>query len=156
MGIKIKNSQNIFLNSTEIGCKYLGDLHTEAKHSISGSVINTYAPKDNDGKGEGFASTHLLTFALGTSLITKMAIEAKRRGWELGEISIIVHKTMASKGLRKIKSLFLDIQMLSDIYSHKLKILKIAADNCPLKLNIEKSLDIKFSWKYNQDNILII
>jgi len=32
-------------------------LHTEPKHSLSGSVIHTDAPKDHDGEGENFAPT---------------------------------------------------------------------------------------------------
>tara|TARA_Y100001968_G_C18933430_1_gene515308 strand:+ start:326 stop:439 length:114 start_codon:yes stop_codon:yes gene_type:complete len=33
----------------------LGDLHTEAKHCLSGSILTTDEPKDHDGKGENFA-----------------------------------------------------------------------------------------------------
>ena len=59
-------------------------MHTEAKHSLSGSVIYTDAPKDHNGDGKDFAPTDLLASALGTCVITIMGIEAKRRGWELG------------------------------------------------------------------------
>ena len=78
------------MNSTKISCKYLGDLHAEAKHSQSGSVIYTDAPKDHDGNGKDFAPTDVLVFALGTCVITIMGIEAKRRGWKLDEINVHV------------------------------------------------------------------
>ena len=68
----------------KISCTYLGDLQTEAKHSLSGRVIHTDAPKDHDGEGKDFAPTDLLASSLGTCVITIMAIEAKRRGWKLG------------------------------------------------------------------------
>ena len=72
-------------------------------------------------------------------------IEAKRRGWKLGEIKIDVYKLMTLKGSRKIKSLSLDILMPSDLDSHKLKVLQSIADECPVKLNLEDSVDIELN-----------
>ena len=68
------------MNFTKISCKYLGDFDAEAKHSLWGSVIYTYAPKNQDGDGKGFTPTDLLAFALCTWVITIMGIEVKRRG----------------------------------------------------------------------------
>ena len=121
-------------------------MQTEAKHTLSGSVIHTDAPKDHDGEGKDFAPTDLLASSLGTCVITIMGIEAKRRGWDLGEIKIDVYKTMSSKGPRKIKSLSLDIFMPSELDSKRYKVLKRTADHCPVKLNLEDSMDIKLSW----------
>ena len=121
-------------------------MHTEAKHSLSGSVIYTDAPKDHDGEGTDFAPTDLLASSLGTCVITIMAIEAKRRGWKLGNIKIDVYKTMTSEGARKIKTLVLEIFMPSDLDSQKYKILQSIAESCPVKLNLETSLEIKFNW----------
>ena len=121
-------------------------MHTEAKHSLSGSVIHTDAPKDHDGEGKDFAPTDLLASSLGSCVITIMAIEAKRRGWKLGNIKIDVYKTMTSEGPRKIKTLVLEIFMPSDLDSQKYKILQNIAEDCPVKLNLECSIDIKLKW----------
>ena len=121
-------------------------MQTEAKHTLSGSVIHTDAPKDHDGEGKDFAPTDLLASSLGTCVITIMGIEAKRRGWDLGEIKIDVYKTMTSNGPRKIKSLSLDIFMPSELDSKRYKILKRTAEDCPVKLNLEDSMDINLSW----------
>ncbi len=121
-------------------------MHTQAKHSPSGSIIFTDAPKDHDGNGKDFAPTDLLASALGTCVITIMAIEAKRRGWEINDIKIHVYKTMTSKGPRKIKSLLLEIFMPSDLDIQKYKVLKNIADECPVKVNLENSIDIQFNW----------
>ena len=129
----------------------MGDLHTEAKHSLSGSVIYTDAPKDHDGDGKDFAPTDLLASSLGTCVITIMGIEAKRRGWKLGEITIDVYKIMTLEGPRKIKSLILEIFMPSELDSYKYKALQNIAEECPVKLNLEKSLEIELNW--NQKNI---
>ncbi len=121
-------------------------MHTEAKHSLSGSVIHTDAPKDHDGEGEDFAPTDLLASSLGTCVITIMGIEAKRRGWELGKIKIDVYKTMTSEGPRKIKTLVLEIFMPDELDSEKYKILQRIAEDCPVKHNLEGSVDIKLNW----------
>ena len=121
-------------------------MHTEVKHTESGSVIYTDAPKDHDGNGEDFAPTDLLASALGTCVITIMGIEAKRRGWEIDEINIQVYKTMTAEGPRKIKSLVLEIHMPSEIDSQKYKVLQGIAEECPVKLNLENSIDIEMNW----------
>ena len=121
-------------------------MHTEAKHTLSGSVIHTDAPKDHDGEGKDFAPTDLLASSLGTCLITIMGIEAKRRGWELGKMKIDVYKTMTSEGPRQIKTLGIEIFMPSELDSEKYKILQRAAEECPVKLNLESSVDIKLNW----------
>ena len=121
-------------------------MHTEAIHSLSGSVIHTDAPKDHDGEGKDFAPTDLLASSLGTCVITIMGIEAKRRGWELGKIKIDVYKTMTSEGPRKIKSLALEIFMPYELDVEKYKVLKSTAEYCPVKLNLEDSVDINLNW----------
>ena len=121
-------------------------MRTEAKHSLSGSVIHTDAPKDHDGEGKDFAPTDLLATSLGTCIITIMGIEAKRRGWELGNIQIDVYKIMTTDGPRKIKTLLLEIFISSEIDSQKYKILQKTAEDCPVKLNLEESIDINLNW----------
>ena len=126
-------------------------MHTEAKHTLSGSVIYTDAPKDHDGDGNDFAPTDLLASSLGTCVITIMGIEAKRRGWRLGEITIDVYKIMTLEGPRKIKSLILEIVMPSELDSYKYKVLQNIAEECPVKLNLENSVDIILNWNQTKN-----
>ena len=79
-------------------------------------------------------------------MLTIMGIEAKRRGWEPGEIKIDVYKIMTSEGPRKIKTLILEIFMPFELDSKEYKILKSSAENCPVKLNLEACLEIKMNW----------
>ena len=51
-------------NTAEI--TYTGNLHTQAKHIQSGTVIETDAPKDNQGEGAAFSPTDLLATSLAT------------------------------------------------------------------------------------------
>ena len=121
-------------------------MHTEAIHYPSGSVIHTDAPKDHDGEGKDFAPTDLLASSLGTCLITIMGIEAKLRGWELDEIQIDIYKIMTSESPRKIKLLVLEIFMPSELDALKYKVLQRKAEECPVKLNLEDSIDIELNW----------
>ena len=121
-------------------------MHTEAKDSLSGSGIHTDAPKSYDGEGKDFTPTDLLASSLGTCVITIMGIEANRRGWKLGEIKIDVFKIMSTEGPRKIKSLILDIFMPFDLDPQKYKVLQQIAEECPVKLNLEASVDIDLNW----------
>ncbi len=121
-------------------------MRTEARHSLSGRIINTDAPKDHDGEGNDFAPTDLLASSLGTCVITIMGIEAKRRGWKLGEIKVDVYKIMTLIGSRKIQSLILEIFMPPDLESSTYKALQLIAEECPVKLNLEESIDIQMHW----------
>ena len=54
--------------------EYKGELRTEAVHLSSGKTIITDAPIDNQGKGEAFSPTDLVATALGSCMITIMAV----------------------------------------------------------------------------------
>src|SRR5207237_567430 len=81
---------------------YLGDLRTECVHLQSGTHINTDAPTDNQGRGEAFSPTDLVANALGTCIITTMAISARRQGIELKGSALDVTKIMTSQPPRRI------------------------------------------------------
>ena len=51
---------------------YLGGLRTQATHVQSGTKIITDAPVDNQGKGEAFSPTDLLSASLASCMLTIM------------------------------------------------------------------------------------
>ena len=59
---------------------------------------------------------------------------------------------MTSKCPRKIKSLILEIFMPSDLDSHRFKVFQNIAEECPVKLNLEESVNIELNW--NEGNVL--
>ena len=73
---------------------YEGNLRCNATHLQSGSSIETDAPTDNRGKGERFSPTDLVCTALGTCMITTMAIKAIDMGIELKGTTVDVKKHM--------------------------------------------------------------
>ena len=65
------------MNTYEI--TYDGKLRTTALHVDSNETIHTDAPKDNEGLGESFSPTDMVCTALGSCILTIMAIAARKR-----------------------------------------------------------------------------
>jgi len=63
------------MRGKKILCRYLGDLHTEARHKASEKLLITDTPVDHAGGGKSFAPTNLLATALRTCFLTVMGIE---------------------------------------------------------------------------------
>ena len=67
-------------------------MHTEAKHSLSRSIIYTNVPKDHHDEGKDFAQTDLLASSLGTCVIIIMGIETKLEGANLIRLRLVLIK----------------------------------------------------------------
>src|SRR5881396_697635 len=79
---------------------YNGGLRTTCTHLRSGSSFETDAPVDNNGKGERFSPTDLMSTSLGTCMITVMGIKARSLAFDLTGIEIEVEKIMKSEPRR--------------------------------------------------------
>jgi putative redox protein len=58
---------------------YLGDLRTDSTHLQYGNQLITDSPTDNMGKGEAFSPTDLLATAMGTCILTTMALLSSQK-----------------------------------------------------------------------------
>ena len=128
---------------------YKGDLRTTATHLQSGTVIETDAPTDNQGKGEKFSPTDLMATALGTCMITTMAIKARTMDIQLDGTLLKVSKIMASDPRRIGKivvHLFFPPELLID--EKQKDILERTARTCPVErtLHPDVELDMQFNW----------
>ena len=74
---------------------YLGNLRTESVHLQSGETIITDAPIDNNGKGQAFSPTDLLSTSLGNCMMTIMGIVAERHGINMEGTTIEITKIMS-------------------------------------------------------------
>ncbi len=137
-----------------IQINYLGDLRTEDLHLQSGTRIHTDAPTDNQGRGEAFSPTDLVANALGTCILTTMAIFARRDGIELTESSAEVTKIMSTAPPRRIAKIEIDITLraktdfgepVTDV--QKIKLERIA-HTCPVALSIHPDLEqaVRIQW----------
>ncbi len=127
---------------------YLGELRTECTHLQSGNTILTDAPTDNHGKGEAFSPTDLLATALGSCMISIMAIKSKDLKINLDGSTVEITKIMQAEP-RKIARIGI-IMNMSIATDEKIKIiLERTAMNCPvlLSLNTDIEKDIIINWK---------
>jgi putative redox protein len=127
---------------------YEGNLRTRAKHLGSGSEIITDAPIDNQGKGEAFSPTDLLSAALGSCMLTIMGIAANAHHIDMDQTRIRITKIMASNP-RRVAEVQIEFDMPAKGYSEKeMAILEHAARTCPVALSVHPDLiqTITFNW----------
>ena len=128
--------------------KYTGDLRTESTHLKSGQRIITDAPLDNQGKGEAFSPTDLLSDSLATCALTVMGIAARNHGIDMVGTSIKLSKIMLSEP-RRVGKIILNFEMPKNNYSSKEKaILENAAKTCPVAKSLNENLIQEFNFSY--------
>jgi putative redox protein len=120
--------------------EYLGNLRTQAKHLKSGNLVVTDAPTDNNGRGEAFSPTDLVSAALSSCMMTIMGIIAEREGVDLTGLKTEVVKIMANNP-RKIAEIQLTFShpalLATEVQKQKLK---QAALTCPVALSLAESV----------------
>ena len=131
---------------TQINSSYSGDLRCASLHAPSGSALETDAPTDNQGKGERFSPTDLVATALSTCILTIMGIVAERHDWDLKGCTARVEKVMTSEAPRKIVQLEVWIELPAHLDEKARKVLRKAAENCPVKLSLEGAVAMQLHW----------
>ena len=133
--------------AVEMNGVYTGGLHCELKHGPSGSVIFTDAPKDNNGKGEAFSPTDLVGAALGSCILTTMAMVAERDGHSITGAAFKVEKEM-NPNPRKIAKLSLHIRLPAAIPEAYRAKLEHFSHTCPVSrsLSPEVQVPVVFDW----------
>lgn len=129
---------------------YLGDLRTDCTHLQSGTHINTDAPTDNQGRGEAFSPTDLVANALGSCILTTMAIFARRDGIELKGSEMDVTKVMSSQSPRRIVRIDVNLTLRADpMPSAEARAnLEKIAHTCPVAISLHPDLDqaVQIKW----------
>jgi uncharacterized OsmC-like protein len=127
---------------------YIGDLRTTSTHLQSGTEILSDAPTDNNGKGEAFSPTDLVANALGSCMISIMAIKSKDLNVNLEGSMVEVTKIMQAEP-RKIARIEIIMNMAIAADDKTKIILERTAMNCPvlLSLNPDIEKDITINWK---------
>jgi len=129
---------------------YEGDLRTVATHLQSGSVIETDAPLDNQGKAARFSPSDLVATALGSCMMTIMGIKARDMKVDLKGMKIEIEKIMKSDP-RRIGGINLTFHFPEDLkIDEKQKtILERAAHTCPViySINPDIAVKVEFDWQ---------
>ena len=133
---------------------YAGDLRTDCVHLQSGTHINTDAPTDNQGRGEAFSPTDLVANALGSCIITTMAIFARRDGIELEGSTLDVTKVMTSQPPRRVARIEVSITLRASPLpdeATRVRLEKIAR-TCPVAISLHPDVEqaIMIEWAYSR------
>lgn len=126
---------------------YQGEKRCELTHGPSGEHINTDAPKDNNGKGEAFSPTDLVGAALGSCILTTLAIVAERDGLDIKGATFNVGKEMSANP-RKIASLTVVLNLPTKIPLEVRAKYEHIALTCPVhrSLHPDVQMPIQFIW----------
>jgi uncharacterized OsmC-like protein len=127
---------------------YEGDKHCELIHGPSQNRIHTDAPKDNNGRGEAFSPTDLVGAALGSCIVTTMAIYAEKNNIDMRGTNFEVTKKMQVSP-RKIAELTVVVTMPATLTTDQRKTLEEIAHTCPVtkSLNPDIKLPVTFIYK---------
>ncbi len=122
---------------------YEGNLRCNATHLQSGTAIETDAPTDNKGKGERFSPTDLVCTALGTCMITTMAIKTADSGIDLTGTTVAVTKHMISEP-RRIGKIDVVITYPAGLVLEEKDriILQRIGDSCPVIKSLHPDVEV--------------
>lgn len=128
---------------------YKDELRADCKHLQSGSVIETDAPTDNKGKGERFSPTDLVAAALGSCIITTIAIKTEDMGIDLTGTKIEVSKVMYAEP-RRIGEIKVGVYFPKTLnLDEKQKtIIERIAHTCPVSKSLHPDLKQIISFNY--------
>ena len=140
--------QNIYIMTSTI--TYEGSLRTIATHLQSGTVIETDAPLDNQGKAERFSPSDLVATALGSCMLTIMGIKARDMKIDLVDTKIEIEKIMKSDP-RRISGINITFSFPDELQlgEKDRTILERAAHTCPVINSIHPDIEVKvmFNWE---------
>lgn len=126
---------------------YEGQKHCTLTHGPSNNIIHTDAPKDNNGLGEAFSPTDLVGAALGSCIITTMAIHAEKHATDLkGSKFSVVKKMQLSP--RRIAELAVEIVLPSKLSSQERATYEEIAHTCPVTKSLHPDILMPIVFKY--------
>ena len=102
--------------------------------------ILTDAPTDNHGKGEAFSPTDLVATALGSCMVSIMAIKSKDLNIDLKDSKVSVTKIMQSEP-RRIAKIEIILDMSIETSDKNKTILERAAMTCPVLLSLHPDIE---------------
>ena len=129
----------------EILVSYEGGLRSMSTHGPSGALLPTDAPKDNAGLGEGFSPSELLSVALGSCILSIMAIAARSLDCDIPGATATVSKTMADHP-RRIAAIAVELRVPGVFDARQRAKLEAAAHACPVHAVLAIDAPITLDW----------
>jgi putative redox protein len=128
---------------------YQGNLHCQAVHGPSRTVLHTDAPVDNQGRGESFSPTDLVATALATCILTTIGIAARREGIPIDGSIATVDKEMTAAAPRRIARLTVHVHLSIPRSADGKGTLERAGRACPVHLSLHPDVEqvVEFHWQ---------
>jgi putative redox protein len=133
--------------AVEITGRYTGNLKMELEHGPSGAHLKTAAPVDNRGDGSSFSPTDLVAAALGSCIVTTMAIVAEREGIDFTTASFRIEKHMQNDP-RRIAMLPVVVHMPPGLTPDQRTKLERAGHTCPVHKSLLPEIEKKIEFVY--------
>jgi putative redox protein len=126
---------------------YEGEKHCSLTHGPSQNKISTDAPKDNQGRGEAFSPTDLVGAALGSCIVTTMAIHAEKNDINLKGTHFTIVKKM-QLAPRRIAELSVEITLPISLSAEQRSTYEEIAYNCPVTKSLHPDILLPIVFKY--------
>ena len=133
--------------AVQISGEYTGNLNVTLQHGPSGATIRTAAPVDNQGDGSSFSPTDLLAAALGSCMLTTMAIVAAREGIPFAGGRFTLEKHMRADP-RRVARLPVRITMPPGLDPEQRATLERAALTCPVYQSLSPEIEKEVEFIY--------
>jgi uncharacterized OsmC-like protein len=134
--------------SVAITGKYVGQKKCELIHEPSGSILVTEAPRDNGGEGRSFSPTDLVGAALGSCIMTTIAIVAERGGVSVEGMHMRVEKHMGTEP-RRIAQLPVVIHLPEKLDPAERQKLERAGLACPVHKSLHSEVEMQIQFVYD-------
>jgi putative redox protein len=134
----------------QIDTEYLGDLHCEVKHILSGQTFMTDAPLDNNGKGDYISPTDLVSAAIGSCIATIMGIKANANNIDIKGLKIKAIKEMVNEPFRRIGRLVIDITFPHQLNDKDFAILSNVVKTCPVTRSLHPDVIIEHKFHFEE------
>lgn len=134
--------------SVKINGVYQGKKRCQMSHQPSGATLTTDAPKDNQGEGSTFSPTDLLATALGSCVLTTMAIVADRDGVELAGSKVELEKVM-SQNPRRVAEIPITIHLPQALPADYRAKIERVAHTCPVSKSLHPDVVVALTFSYD-------
>jgi putative redox protein len=132
----------------KISGKFIGGLAMEMTHELSNTRLQTDPPLDNGGEGKSFSPTDLVATAMGSCMMSVMAIYAKKQGIDLKGMACHVEKHMSQDLPRRISALDAIIIMPKHLSELQRKELEHIGNTCPVIQSLSSAVKLNKTYRY--------
>lgn len=140
----------------QIDLTYDGRFRCTVRHISTGQTVSTDVPQSRGGIGENLSPTDLVVVALGTCVLTTVAMVGQRHQLDLTGMSACMEKDMVTGPSGRIASIGMTITLplglrLTPANRDRLE---HAAQACPVKQSLHPDIDIRVEFVYPEGCLL--